>query len=255
LKSDVRFETRDAVAVITIDRPAVRNAVDRATAEGIAAALDELDARKEVAVGILTGAGAAFSAGMDLKALTVTGERPVSESRGVFGIAERPPEKPLIAAVEGFALGGGFEIALACDLIVAASDARFGLPEVRRGLVAAAGGAIRLPRRIPSAIAMEMLLTGEPLQAARAYALGLVNRVVEPGEALAAALELATAISAGAPVAVRTAKQIANESAEWPIREAFERQRPLIQAVRDSEDASEGARAFVEKRAPVWRGR
>src|SRR5206468_258554 len=180
----IRFEAARGVAVITIDRPRVRNAVDLPTAEAIAAALDELDARDDVRAGILTGAGGFFSAGMDLKALNATGQRPISASRGAFGVVERPPETPLIAAVEGPALGGGFEIALACDLIVASAEARFGFPEVKRGLVAAAGGLIRLPRRIPSAVALEMVLTGEPIAAERARELGLVSRVVEPGTAL-----------------------------------------------------------------------
>ena len=251
----VRFEEQGAVAVITIDRPAVRNAIDHDAAEAIAAALDELDRRDEVVVGILTGAGGTFCAGMDLKALAATGARPISESRGMFGIVERPPEKPLIAAVEGAALGGGFEIALACDLIVCASDARFGFPEVKRGLVAAAGGVIRLPRRIPPAIAMEYALTGEPFGAARAFELGLVSRITEPQGALASALQLAAAIAVNAPLAVRTAKQIVTDSGHGTIEEAFARQRPLIGVVRDSEDAREGALAFVEKRPPVWKGR
>jgi len=251
----VRFEAADGVAVITIDRPQVRNAVDKPTAEAIAAAMDELDVRGDVRAGILTGGGGFFSAGMDLKALDATGQRPISESRGAFGIVERPPATPLIAAVEGPALGGGFEIALACDLIVAASDARFGLPEVKRGMVAAAGGAIRLPHRLPHAVALEMLMTGEPISAQRAHKLGLVVRLAEPGLALEVARELAASIAANAPLAVRTAKRIAYEAADWPLGEAFARQQPIVQVVRDSEDAREGTRAFVEKRQPVWTGR
>jgi len=251
----VRFEAADGVAVITIDRPHVRNAVDRATAEAIDAALDELDARADLRAGILTGAGGCFCAGMDLKARAATGERPFTESRGALGIAGRPPATPLIAAVEGSALGGGFEIALACDLVVAASDARLGLPEVKRGLVAGGGGAIRLPRRIPSAVALEMLMTGEPISALRAYELGLVSRIAEPGLALDVARRLAASVAANAPLAVRTAKRIAYEAADWSLEEAFARQEPIVEAVRDSDDAREGARAFVEKREPVWRGR
>jgi len=255
MSESIRYEPADGVALITIDRPQVRNAMDHEAAEALAAALDQLDADVGVSVGILTGAGGMFCAGMDLKALSATGQRPISESRGAFGICSRPPEKPLIAAVERFALGGGLEIALACDLIVAAEDAKLGLPEVKRGLVAAAGGVIRLPRRIPSAVAMELALTGDTLPATRALELGLISRVTPAGETLAAAQELAVAIAVNAPLAIRTAKRIINESADWAIAEAFDRQHPLVQVVRESEDAKEGAQAFVEKRAPVWKGR
>jgi len=254
LTGTVLFEVADAIATITLNRPGVRNAIDLPMAEAISAALDEMDARPDVAVGVLAAAGPVFSAGMDLKAFSATGQRPLTETRGAFGIAARPPAKPLIAAVEGRALGGGFEIALACDLIVAAKDAQFGLPEVKRGLVAAAGGVLRLPRRIPGAIAKELILTGEPISASRAFDLGLVNRVVSPGTAVAEARELAAAIAANAPLAVRTAKLLVEESAHWPLEEAFARQAPHTDQVRSSADAAEGARAFVEKRAPVWTG-
>jgi enoyl-CoA hydratase/carnithine racemase len=233
----------------------VRNAIDYDTAQAIARALDRLDAEEAVSVGILTGAGEMFSAGLDLKALNAGRPRPTTESRGGFGICGRPPEKPLIAAVERFALGGGLEIALACDLMIVARDAKLGLPEVKRGLVAAGGGAIRLPRRIPSAVAMELALTGDMLSPERALELGLISAVTEPGGALAAARELAGRIAGNAPLAVRATKRIINESADWPMEKAFARQRPLAQAVRDSEDALEGALAFVEKRKPVWTGR
>lgn len=252
MSATVRFEAIDGIAVITLDRPDVRNAVDRPTAEAISAALDEFEARDDLSVGVLAAAGTVFSAGMDLKAFSATGERPVTAKRGGFGIVERPPVKPLIAAVEGKALGGGFEIVLACDLIVAAEDAQFGLPEVKRGLVAAAGGVLRLPRRIPRALAMELVLTGEPIGAARAAELGLVNRVVPTGTAVEQARELAATIAANAPLAVRTAKLLVDESADWPFAEAFTRQAPHTAVVRSSADAAEGARAFVEKRAPVW---
>lgn len=250
---DLRVE--DQVATITIDRPAVRNAIDKPTADALAAVLDAVDDRDDVTVAILTGAGEHFSAGMDLKAVAAGGPRPITESRGGFGIVERPPGKPLIAAVEGACLGGGFEIALACDLIVVAENARLGLPEVRRGLVAAAGGVLRLPRRIPRAIAMELAITGEPLAVSRAYELGLVNRVVPAGQALAGAREIATMVAANAPLAVKTTKHLVTATSSWPEDEAFARQAPLVQAVRESADAAEGAKAFVERRPPVWTGR
>lgn len=251
----VGFAAEGRVAVITIDRTEVRNAVDRATAKEIAGALDELDVRDDLTVGILTGAGGFFSAGMDLKAFGASGERPIAAGRGAFGICGCPPDKPLIAAVEGQALGGGLEIALACDCIVAAEDARFGLPEVTRGLVAAAGGVVRLPRRIPQNVAMELVITGEPVGAQRARELGLVNRVVAPGRAVAAARKLAAVVAGNAPLAVRTSKRIVADSADWATGELFERQASLVDPVRSSEDAKEGARAFVEKRAPVWQSR
>lgn len=249
------LETLDGVALITIDRRERRNAIDRPAAEALAAALDELDARDDLVAGVLTGAGSSFSAGMDLKALAAGGERPDTESRGMFGIVERPPVKPLIAAVEGPALGGGFEIVLACDLIVAAADAVLGLPEVKRGLVAAAGGLIRLPRRIPFGIALELVMTGESIGADRGQELGLVNRVCEPGRAQDVALALASLVASNAPLAVQSAKRIIHESLELAIGDAFVRQQSAVQLVRDSEDAREGMLAFVEKRPAVWRGR
>jgi enoyl-CoA hydratase/carnithine racemase len=253
--SGIRFEAQGRIALITVDRPEQRNAIDRPAAEALAAALDELDARDELTVGVLTGVGPSFSAGMDLKALSATGERPHTQTRGMFGIAERPPRKPLIAAVEGPALGGGLEIALACDLIVASATASFGLPEVRRGLVASAGGLVRLPRRIPAAAAVELILTGDPISATRGYELGLVNAISEPGQALHAALELAARIGQNAPLALLTAKQIVNETLAMSVSEALAHQASLVQAVRDSHDAREGTQAFVEKRDPVWQGR
>lgn len=254
MSDSVLFEADGGVALITLNRPHVRNAIDRATAEELSAALDELERRPELQVGVLAAVGSVFSAGMDLKAFSATGERPITESRGGFGIVGRSPTKPLIAAVEGSALGGGFEIALACDLIVAADDARFGLPEVKRGLVAAAGGVLRLPRRIPRNIAMELILTGDPVGAARAAELGLVNVVVPAGTTAVAARELAARIAANAPLAVRASKFLVDHSADWSSDEAFSRQTPHIDLVRSSRDAAEGARAFVDKRTPVWVG-
>jgi enoyl-CoA hydratase len=242
------------VLVVTIDRPEARNAVNLAVAEGIAAAIDRLDDDDALRVGILTGAGGTFCAGMDLKAF-VAGERPHAGDRGFAGIVQRPPRKPMIAAVEGWALAGGFEVALACDVIVAARDARFGIPEVKRGLVAAGGALLRLPRRIPYHLAMELALTGDPIGAERAHAIGIVSRLAEPGEALAAARDLAAAIARNGPLAVDASKRIVSAAADWPAAEAWERQGAIAGPVLASEDAREGARAFAEKRDPVWRGR
>ncbi|HYH30952.1 MAG TPA: crotonase/enoyl-CoA hydratase family protein, partial [Pseudonocardia sp.] len=201
----------------------------------------------------LTGAAGTFCAGMDLKAF-VRGETPVVEGRGFAGLVERPPAKPLIAAVEGYALAGGFELVLACDLVVAAEGATFGIPEVRRGLVAAAGGLLRLPKRIPYHQAMELALLGGHIPAARARELGLVNRLVADGTALDAALALAAEISANGPLAVRASKRIVASVSGWPEDEMWERQAEIAGPVSASADAVEGARAFAEKRAPVWRG-
>ncbi|GAA3759229.1 hypothetical protein GCM10022225_50880 [Plantactinospora mayteni] len=190
---------------------------------------------------------------MDLKAF-LAGEKPSIPGRGFAGIVEGPPAKPVIAAIEGYAIAGGFEIALACDMIVAADNARFGLPEVKRGLVAAGGGLMRLPRRIPHHVAMEWALTGDLVTAQRAHEVGLVNRLAEPGMALDAALELARAVAANGPLAVAATKRIIVEAPEWSAAETFDRQREISVPVRESEDAREGATAFKEKRAPRWRG-
>lgn len=250
----VLTEVIDRTLVITINRPEARNAVNREVAEGVAAALDVLDADPDLRVGVLTGAGTAFCAGMDLKAFG-RGERPVIEGRGFAGLVAAPPVKPLIAAVEGWALAGGFELALACDLVVASREAMFGLPEVKRGLTAAAGGLFRLPRRVPYHLAMELILTGRPMPATDAAGLGLVNRLAEPGEALAAAIALADEIAVNAPLAVAASKRVVSESVGWPPADAFELQEAIVDPVRQSEDAQEGARAFIEKRVPVWAGR
>ena len=252
--SVVELETIGATLVIAINRPAQRNAVTREVSLAIAAAVDRLDTDPALRVGIVTGRGGSFCAGMDLKAF-VAGERPELESRGFGGLTEAPPKKPLIAAVEGYALAGGCELALACDLIVAAEDASFGLPEVTRGLVAGSGGLVRLPRRIPESIALEYALTGARMDAATAHRWGLVNRVTATGGALAGALELAAQITANAPLSTLMTKQIIQESAHWPEDEIWERQRLLTEAVLASDDALEGARAFAEKRAPDWTGR
>lgn len=252
--SDVVVAATDGVLVITIDRPAQRNAMTLAAATEIARALDELDRSVDLSVGVITGSGGTFCAGMDLKRFQA-GERPTLPGRGFAGLVESPPRKPLIAAVEGWALGGGFEIVLACDLVVAGRSARFGLPEVKRGLVARGGGMLRLPQRLPTAIALELLLTGDPIDADRAAAFGLVNEVVDDGGALDAAHTLARRITANAPLAVIASKRVATVSRDWPRSEAFARQKPMSDAVFASADAKEGAAAFAEKRAPVWKGR
>ena len=243
----------EGVQVISINRPQVRNAINRAVSEAVAAAVDELDERADLTLGIITGTGGNFCTGMDLKAF-LAGELVALPGRGLAGFIQRPPRKPMIAAVEGWALAGGFEIALACDLIVAARDARFGLPEVKRGLVAAAGGLLRLPRRIPPAIAKQLALTGEPLSAADASRLGLVNELTEPGQALDGALDLARRITPNGPLAVRTTKQILDQALDWTVAEGFSRQEPMVAQILASADAREGAAAFAEKRPPAWTG-
>jgi len=249
----VRTEVSDGVAVITINRPEARNAVNEAVASGIAAAIDELDARHDITSLILTGAGGTFCAGMDLKGF-LAGENSMAGGRGFGGLTHRPPAKPVIAAVEGYALAGGFEIVLACDLVVASEEATFGLPEVTRGLVAGAGGLFRLPRRVPYHIAMEIALTGARVPARRLEAAGLINRLVPAGEALAQARALAAEIGRNAPLSLAATKRIVAESADWPLSEAFDRQDGIVRPVFTSADAMEGAAAFAEKRAPVWRG-
>ena len=249
----VLTEVDGGIAVITINRPEARNAVNGEVARGIAAAVDEFDGAGDVRVLIITGAGGTFSAGMDLKGF-LAGDAPVAAGRGFGGIAERPPVKPVIAAVEGYALAGGFELALSCDLIVASDTAKFGLPEVRRGLVAGAGGLLRLPRRVPYHLAMEIALTGEQFTAARLHQAGLVSRLTGAGQALAEARELAAQVARGAPLALAATKRVIVESADWDSGEAFARQGEVIRPVFTSADAMEGAAAFAEKRAPVWRG-
>ena len=250
--SDVLVRRENGVLVVTINRPEQRNAVNGAVSAGIAGALDLLDSSSDLRVGVLHGNGAAFCAGMDLKAFAA-GEQVKDPVRGFGGIVERPAAKPLIAAVEGWALGGGFEIVLACDLVTAGMSARFGLPEVRRGLAARGGGVFRLPRRLPHALAMELIVTGEPLDAERAARFGLVNRLVEDGQALVAALELAARIAQNAPMSVRASKAVAIDSADWPLAEGFKRQRAYLEPVFASQDAAEGVTAFRERRDPVWR--
>lgn len=250
----VLTERRDGILAMTINRPAQRNAINHDVAVQLAAALDQLDSDPTLAVGVLTGAGGTFSAGMDLKAFA-TGETPILPGRGFGGLTQAVVRKPLIAAVEGWALGGGFEMVLACDVIVAADDAKFGLPEVKRGLIAGEGGVIRLPRRIPYHAALTVLLTGEPISAVDAKQYGLVSELTEHGAALAGALELARRIAGNAPLALAKVKDVLRETQGLNDTEAFRRQTVDAHSLLDSEDAHEGALAFAEKRAPVWRGR
>jgi len=250
----VLTERRDNVLLVTLNRPDARNAVNLALAEGVAAALDELDADDGLRVGILTGAGSGFSAGMDLKAF-VTGERPWVGDRGFAGIVQRASRKPLIAAIERFAVAGGLEVALACDLIVAGRSAKLGVPEVKRSLVAAGGALLRLPRRVGHGTAMELVLTGDPIDAERASQIGLVDRLADNGGAVDAALELAAAIAKNAPLALIASKQVLNEQYDWSEEEFWAKQGEITGPVFVSEDAREGAVAFSEKRDPVWKGR
>ena len=254
MADEVLVEYADRIAVMTINRPQARNAVNHAVSALMAEALDELDRRDDLTVGIITGAGGTFSSGMDLKAF-LAGEDVTIAGKGFAGFTQAPPRKPLIAAVEGWALAGGCEVALACDLIVAAEDAKFGIPEVKRGLVAAAGGLVRLPRRIPAGIAMELALTGDPLPATDAHRLGLVNALTAPGGALDGARALAARIAANGPLAVAATKQIVARQHDWDMADMWALQGPIVGPVIGSEDAREGARAFAEKRPPVWTGR
>jgi enoyl-CoA hydratase len=221
--------------------------------QAVEAAIDQLESDSSLGAAVIAGNGPVFCAGMDLKAFA-RGEQVRTPKRGFAGVVALPPSKPLIGAVEGPAFGGGFEIVLACDLVVVSSEASFGLPEVRRGLIASGGGVMRLPRRIPYNRAMEILLTGDTLTAQEALDLGLANRLVEPGTALAAALELAERIVMNAPLSVAATKRVVSESAQWPMSEAFARQEPIADGLRRSNDAREGALAFAEKRAPRWSG-
>lgn len=254
MSEEVLVDIADGIMTVTLNRPEAKNAANRALALGVSAAMDELDANDDVQVAILTGAGGTFCSGMDLKAF-VTGELPSIEGRGFAGLSEYTPRKPLIAAVEGYALAGGLELAISCDLIVTADNAKFGIPEVKRGLAAAAGGLIKLPRQIPSRVALELALTGDFIDASRAYELGLVNEVVPAGTALEAAKALAGRIAANGPLAVAISKQVVLNSSDWSSDEMWAKQQELVNPVFSSEDAIEGSVAFAEKRAPNWKGK
>ncbi|ARU04837.1 enoyl-CoA hydratase [Comamonas serinivorans] len=254
MTAPVLVEIKDNVQIITLNRPEAKNAATAEMAELMVQAIDQLESRDDLSVGIITGAGGTFCAGMDLKDF-LKGRRPSIPGRGFLGLSERAPRKVMIAAVEGYALAGGFETVLACDLIVASSAAKFGLPEVKRGLVAAAGGVMRLPRRMPYHLAMEYILTGDFISADVAKANGLVNRMTEPGKALEEALKLAEAVAANGPLALAASKRVVYESSGWTLDEMFAKQGEIIAPVFGSADAKEGAAAFAEKRKPVWQGK
>ena len=254
MSETVQIDVSDGIMTITINRPEAKNAVNKAVADAISAAIDELDGSDHIRVGILTGAGGGFSSGMDLKAF-LSGELPVVEGRGFAGITEATIKKPLIAAVEGFALAGGFEMMLCCDLVVAAEDAILGIPEVKRGLAAAGGGLLRLPRQMPKRVAMELALTGDPISALRAREIGLINQISAPGHALESARELAEKITENGPLAVQLSKQVVDQATNWSLEEMFEKQLEIVKPIFTSQDAQEGAAAFAEKRKPDWTGK
>jgi len=250
----VLTERRDGDLVITMNRPDARNAVNLALAEGIAAALDELDGDDGLSIAILTGAGKGFCSGMDLKGFA-SGERPWVGDRGFAGIVQRPPRKPIIAAIEGFAVAGGLEIALACDLLVAARGAKLGIPEVKRSLVAAGGALLRLPQRVPYGVAMELALTGDTIDAERGHEIGLIDQLAEPGQAVEAAQRLAARIAPNGPLALIATKQVLQRQRDWDQEEFWVEQAEITGPVFTSDDAREGAIAFAEKREPRWTGR
>lgn len=249
----LKVDVREHVMVLTLNRPQAKNAFNAALSQALSDALDRLDEDPQLRVGVLTGAGGSFSAGMDLKAL-LTGEQSFTKKRGGFGIMTKPPDKPLIAAIEGYAVAGGLELALCCDLIVAASDAKVGLPEVKRGLVAVGGALFRLPKRIPYHVVMELALTGENQPVDRFLQLGLITKVVPPGQAVEAAIALAQTIAANAPLSITATKQILQHAYDWTEEEAWPLHRKMAQKALSSKDSREGARAFAEKRPPVWKG-
>ncbi len=255
MADEVLTEVRGRVMIITLNRPEAMNSVNRAVAEQLAAACDEMDANDAISCGVLAGNGRGFCAGMDLKAF-VSGEFPSVPGRGFGGITEQPPKKPLIAAVEGFALAGGCELALTCDLIVSAEGAKFGIPEAGVGLFAGAGGPLRLPRVLPYAVAMRMALTAKPILAEEALGYGMISEVTAKGEALEKAIELAEEVAKNAPLALIASKNLIREMQGRTEEEFFAyQQEHYFDMVFSSEDAIEGATAFAEKRAPNWQAK
>ena len=247
----VRRRRDGHVLLIALDRPEKRNAVDRVMADQLDDALNELDDDLELWVGVLTGTREMFSAGSDL----TSGGDYVTERGGEYGIIRRQRRKPLIAAVEGFALGGGLEIVLSCDMVVASSEARFGLPEVSIGVIPTCAGLFRGPRALPRHVARQLILTGRPLDAARAFELGLVNLLSPPGQAEERALELAQEICTNAPVSVQACLSALNELETEADSRGWDATTEAIGTVMRSADSREGVTAFLEKRAPVWTGR
>jgi enoyl-CoA hydratase len=257
----VQLRREGRVAIVVMDRPEARNAMNLEMTDQLDATYDQLAEDDETWAVVLTGAGdRAFCAGQDLSEVGMALQRAQSgvqrrPSGGFGGITRREFPKPLIAAVNGFALGGGFEICLACDLVVAEEHASFGLPEVKRGMFAGGGGLVRLARRVPMTLALEVAMTGQPLSAQRAYELGLVNRVVPSGQAVHAAVELAEVICQAAPLSVRLTKRVIRRGVAQGEEELFALQAELGVELRRSEDYREGPRAFLEKRTPRWQGR
>ena len=251
MSDEVLVDVTDGIMTVTLNRPDAKNAANKALAVGVAAAMDELDSNDDICVAIITGAGGTFCSGMDLKAF-VTGELPVVEGRGFAGLTEYTPRKPLIAAIEGYALAGGLELAISCDLIVTADNAKLGIPEVKRGLAAAGGGLIKLPRQIPPRLAMELALTGDFISAQRAYDIGLVNQVVPPGDLESATMALADKLAQKSPLALQMGKEAFYGIADMEFGKAVEYSNEMFAALCVTEDATEGINAFLEKRKPVW---